>query len=79
MTTLNVNLCANLQTQTELKQKGVWAYAVYFDSSGNNPTWRPLVLDGAVQQGGTAPIALSDVLPSGKISSLVESPEMTKR
>src|SRR6266480_164148 len=78
MTTLNVNLSANLQTQTELKQKGVWAYAVYFDSSGNNPTWTPLVLDGEVQQGGTVPIVLPDVLSSGKIYFIVQSPDTSK-
>src|SRR6266516_695669 len=78
MTTLNVNLSANLQTQTELKQKGVWAYAVYFDSRGNNPTGTPLVLDGEVQQGGTVPIVLPDVLSSGKIYFIVQSPDTSK-
>jgi len=71
MTTLNVGLTATLQTT--LGQPGVWAYAVYFDSSGANPTWTELVLDGAIQNAGQSAIELPDPYKGGKVYILVQS------
>src|SRR5579875_3783459 len=71
MTTLNVTLSTALQS--ELDQPGVSAYAVYFDSNGTNPTWTPLVLDGSVENSGTAAIDLPSTLKGGKIYFLVQS------
>jgi hypothetical protein len=70
MTTLNASLSPSLQSQ--LSHPGVWAYAVYFDSNGNNPTWTSLVSNGTVQ-GSTVPIALPDPLVGGKIYFIVQS------
>src|SRR5271166_80839 len=75
MTTLNVSLSPNLQT--ELGLPGVWAYAVYFNSTGN-PTWTPLVTDGVVQQKGTVPISLPDTLVGGKIYFIVQSQDASQ-
>jgi hypothetical protein len=76
MTTLNVSLSPNLQT--ELAQRGVWAYAVYFDSSGSNPTWTALVTNGAVQQAGTIPMSLPATLVGGKIYLVVQSQDASQ-
>lgn len=62
-TTLNVSLSQTLQT--ELAQKGVWAYAVYYDINGNNPQWTNLVTDGTIEASGTVAITLSEGVTSG--------------
>jgi hypothetical protein len=54
MTNLIVQLSPNTTglsdgMQTLLHNPGVYAYAVYFDANGNNPTWLPLVDNGALQ------------------------------
>ena len=72
MTTLKVNLSAQLQTA--LSSQGVYAYAVYFDPNNNGaPVWHNLVVDGAVQTSGTVDIALPTELKGGKIYFLVQS------
>ncbi|MEJ0017957.1 MAG: Hint domain-containing protein [Acetobacteraceae bacterium] len=72
MTTLNVALSPTLQS--ELATPGVWAYAVYFDSSGNNPVWTDLVTNGLVQGGGNQiGIPLPGTLNGGKIYFIVQS------
>lgn len=68
MTILNVDLSAQLQ-QT-LGQQGVWAYSVYFDSSGA-PQWTTLVENGAVT--ASSAIALPEPYNSGKIYFIVQS------
>ena len=54
-TTLNVNL--STQLQTELSQTGVYAYAVYFDPNGTNPTWTTLSDNGTVTAQALNPAA----------------------
>lgn len=71
-TTLNVSLSPTLQT--ELGQKGVWAYAVYYDINGDNPTWTNLVIDGAIEGSGTVAITLPNPFMSGKIYFIIQSP-----
>ncbi len=56
MTTQTVNLSRKLQL--ELAQQGVWAYALFFDSDGNNPTRTSLVTNGAVQDSATVAVGL---------------------
>ncbi len=74
MTTLKVNLSAQLQTA--LSSQGVYAYAVYFDPNNNGtPVWHNLVVDGAVQSSGTVDIPLPTELKGGKIYFLVQSRE----
>ena len=69
MTNVNVNLSAALQTT--LSQSGVNAYAVFFDSNGNNPTWAPLVLDGAPE---TSPsLHMPTTYKGGKVYFLIQS------
>ena len=70
-TTLNVSLSQTLQT--ELAQKGVWAYAVYYDINGNNPQWTNLVTDGTIEASGTIAIPLPNPFVSGKIYFIIQS------
>ena len=76
MTALNVSLSPSLQA--ELAQPGIWAYAVYFDSGGNNPTWTSLVINGAVQQAGTIPVSLPATMVGGKIYFIVQSQDASQ-
>jgi hypothetical protein len=76
MTALNVSLSPTLQA--ELAQPGIWAYAVYFDSGGNNPTWTSLVINGAVQQAGTIPVSLPATMVGGKIYFIVQSQDASQ-
>lgn len=75
-TTLNVSLSQTLQS--ELGQQGVWAYAVYFDSDGNNPAWTELVINGTVQESGTVAIALPYPFVSGKVYFIIQSQASTQ-
>jgi hypothetical protein len=70
VTDLNVGLSQELQT--ELGTAGVWAYAVYFDSSGD-PQWTTLVANGSITNDGTNDIALPGTFVSGKVYFLVQS------
>ena len=68
-TMLNVNL--STQLQTELSQTGVYAYAVYFNSGGTNPTWTTLSDNGAVT--GQAQIPLTIPYDGGKVYFIIQS------
>lgn len=75
MTTLSVNLTPTLQTT--LQQQGVWAYAVYFDSTG--PVWNTLVENGALQtNAGTLDIALPTTFNGGKVYFLIQSQDSSQ-
>lgn len=75
MTTLSVTLTPTLQTT--LQQSGVWAYAVYFGSSG--PVWNPLVENGALQTtGGVLDIALPTTFNGGKVYFLIQSQDASQ-
>src|SRR6266851_171959 len=70
MTTLNVNLSPALQ-QT-LAQPGVYAYAVYFDSAGFNPTFVTLA-DGQGDVTATTPVELPQPYVGGKVYFIIQS------
>ncbi|QTL03131.1 hypothetical protein J5J86_20610 [Aquabacter sp. L1I39] len=75
MTTLSVNLTPTLQTT--LQQPGVWAYAVYFDSTG--PVWNPLVENGQLQTtAGALDIALPTTFNGGKVYFLIQSQDSSQ-
>jgi len=82
MTTLNITLSDALQTAlgspTPGTPNGVWAYAVYFDSDGNNPVWTPLVVNGAIQSGGVIPVDLPTPMIGGKVYLIVQNQDPTK-
>jgi hypothetical protein len=70
MTTLNVALSSKLQTT--LGNKGVDAYAVYFDANGA-AQWTKMVSNGTVKDKGTVSIDLPAQLNGGKIYFLIQS------
>ncbi len=73
MTDLDISLSGSLQA--ELAQPGIWAYAVYFDSSGAN--WTTLASNGTLSTDivntGTVDVTLPDPFISGKVYVLVQS------
>lgn len=69
MTDLNITL--SQQLQTDLGKPGVWAYALYWDSGGQQS--HTLVDNGAVSSPVT--LSLGDDLSSGKIYFLIQSEE----
>ncbi|MTI44763.1 hypothetical protein JM93_02755 [Roseibium hamelinense] len=71
MTDLKVTLTDALQKT--LGQKGVNAYAVYFDTAGNSPSWTTLVNNGSVQSEGVQTIDLPFPYNGGKIYFLIQS------
>ena len=71
MTTLNVSLTPALKA--ELGFAGIFAYAVYFDSAGQNPQWTDIVVNGAVQASGTVAINLPSAAYGQKIYFIVQS------
>ncbi len=75
MTTLNVNLSAALQST--LGQSGVWAYAVYFNASGD-PVWTPVVENGSLPSSGTTSFALPEPYVGGKIYFLIQSQDASQ-
>jgi hypothetical protein len=72
-TTIDVTLSPNLVTELSGAGNGVYAEAVYFDSSGNNPTWTDFVNNGTVQNGGSAAIVFQDATQGAKLYLLVQS------
>jgi autotransporter passenger strand-loop-strand repeat protein len=71
MTVLNVNLSPALQ-QT-LGQPGVYAYAVFFDSNGNNPQVTQLAAGPGHVNSGTTPIELPQPYNGGKVYFIIQS------
>src|SRR5579863_6527016 len=74
MTTLQVNLSPDLQT--ELGTAGVWAYAVYFDVNSSGTTvanWTTLVNNGSVENSGVADVPLPGTFSGGKVYFLIQS------
>ena len=80
MTTLNLTLSQDLRetlgNPPGQSSNGVWAYAVFYDSTGNNPTWTTLVANGVIQNGGVTAITLvqpPDKMIGGKVYLLVQN------
>lgn len=76
MTTVAVVLSSTLQST--LGQDGVWAYAVHFTPNpvAHQPDiahWKDIVLDGAIQDGGSVSIPMPSEYISGKIYFLIQS------
>lgn len=67
MTVLNISLSSTLQS--DLGYDGVWAYAFYWDASGQNHV--ELVTDGA--NNGTQAITFDDGYSSGKVYVVIQS------
>ena len=75
-TTLDITLSSGMQSTltTSGGGGGVYAYAVYFDSSGSNPTWTALAEDSILKTtGGKASMTLPTTFNGGKVYFLVQS------